>query len=187
AIVAAILYFVPYYLNGLAQNWEILAFVCGLGLIIAEIFFIPGFGLAGISGLSLCAVSLVLIMVNNTFFDFTFVASSLFVKALIATFIGLSGSVIFMIFGAERLMSSKVMQKVALHQVIKGDEGLASLKGDQSLVGKQGIAHTTLRPSGKVTVNGDIYDAMTLGDYIEQGTEIVVIEEAASHLKVKRG
>lgn len=184
SIVAAVLYFVPYYLNGLAENWEILAFIVGLGLIIAEIFFIPGFGLAGISGLSLCAVSLVLIMVNNSFFDFTFVASNDFVKALTATFIGLSGSVIFMIFGAERLMSSKMMQKVALHQVITGDQGLAGTS--ESLKGKHGTAHTILRPSGKVTINGEIYEALTLGDYIEKGTEIEVVEEAATHLKVKR-
>jgi membrane-bound serine protease (ClpP class) len=186
AIIAGILYFVPYYLNGLAENWEVLAFVIGLGLIIAEIFFIPGFGLAGILGLSLTAVSLVLIMVNNSFFDFTFVASSDFVKALIATFIGLSGSVIFMIFGAERLMSSKMMQKVALHQVLKNDEGFANSKGQDSLVGKQGFAHTTLRPSGKVIIHGQIYDAMTLGDYIENGSDIEVVGQYASYLKVKR-
>ena len=32
ALVALILYLVPYYLNGLAENWEIIAFFIGLGI-----------------------------------------------------------------------------------------------------------------------------------------------------------
>ncbi|MEO1099297.1 MAG: nodulation protein NfeD, partial [Bacteroidota bacterium] len=43
AILAAILYFVPYYMNGLAENWEIIAFFLGIILIAVEVFVIPGF------------------------------------------------------------------------------------------------------------------------------------------------
>ena len=48
AVIAAILYFTPYYLNGLAENWEILMFIAGLILLGVEIFVIPGFGFIGI-------------------------------------------------------------------------------------------------------------------------------------------
>ncbi len=51
ALVALILYLVPYYLNGLAENWEIIALFIGLALIAVEIFVLPGFGIAGISGI----------------------------------------------------------------------------------------------------------------------------------------
>ncbi len=44
AIIAAILYFMPLYLEGLAANWEILIFIVGLILIALELFVIPGFG-----------------------------------------------------------------------------------------------------------------------------------------------
>ena len=73
ALVALILYLVPYYLNGLAENWEIIALFVGLGLIAVEIFVIPGFGIAGISGIIVAVGSLVLIMINNDAFDFEFV------------------------------------------------------------------------------------------------------------------
>ncbi|MGI9544618.1 MAG: NfeD family protein, partial [Cyclobacteriaceae bacterium] len=53
ALIAAILYFTPYYLNGLAENWEIILFFVGLVLIALEVFVIPGFGIAGISGIVL--------------------------------------------------------------------------------------------------------------------------------------
>src|SRR5690606_31419303 len=73
ALVALILYLVPYYLNGLAANWEIIAFFVGLGLIAVEIFVLPGFGVAGIAGIVMTVGSLFLIMVDNDFFDFEFV------------------------------------------------------------------------------------------------------------------
>ena len=44
AITALVLYLVPYYLNGLAEYWEILTLFVGIVLIILEIFVIPGFG-----------------------------------------------------------------------------------------------------------------------------------------------
>ncbi|GAI56184.1 unnamed protein product, partial [marine sediment metagenome] len=46
ALLAAILYFAPLYLQGLAENWELVLFVVGLILIGVEIFAIPGFGVA---------------------------------------------------------------------------------------------------------------------------------------------
>ena len=59
SIIAAILYFVPYYLNGLAANWEIILFFVGVVLLIVEIFIIPGFGIAGISGIILMVGSFI--------------------------------------------------------------------------------------------------------------------------------
>jgi membrane-bound serine protease (ClpP class) len=53
AFIAAVLYFAPLYLEGLAANWEILMAVIGLALLAVEIFVLPGFGIAGISGLIL--------------------------------------------------------------------------------------------------------------------------------------
>src|SRR5690606_16525795 len=44
AFIALLLYFSPYYLHGLADNWEIIIFFIGIGLIMVEIFVHPGFG-----------------------------------------------------------------------------------------------------------------------------------------------
>src|SRR6478609_5316764 len=46
AVTALLLYLIPYYLNGLAEYWEIIALFIGVILIVAEIFVIPGFGVA---------------------------------------------------------------------------------------------------------------------------------------------
>src|SRR5690606_8565223 len=53
SLIGAMMYFAPLYLEGLAANWEILLFFAGLVLLGLEIFVIPGFGVAGISGMVL--------------------------------------------------------------------------------------------------------------------------------------
>jgi len=72
AITAAVLYFAPLYLEGMAENWEILIFIVGLGLLALEVFVIPGFGVAGVSGIVLIVAGLTLALVQNVVFDFSY-------------------------------------------------------------------------------------------------------------------
>ena len=45
----------------------------------------------------------------------------------------------------------------------------------KDLVGKQGVAHTTLRPAGIAKIDGDLVDVVTEGDFIDAGSPIVVL------------
>lgn len=185
AIIAAILYFIPYYLNGLAANWEIIAFVAGILLIAAEIFVIPGFGVAGIAGIVLTVGSLILVMVNNDNFDFSFVELDNLLLAAAATVGGIMGSIVLMFVGGMRLSQTKAFKRIALETNMDRSQGYTSSFLSESLVGKTGEAYTVLRPSGKVEIEGNIYDAFTRGNYIEQGARIVVISAEGTSLKVK--
>ncbi|WP_421869683.1 NfeD family protein [Marinoscillum sp.] len=186
SIIATVLYFTPYYLNGLAENWEIIAFFAGVALIAAEIFVIPGFGVAGISGLILTLGSLILVMLNNDAFDFSFVNMDDIFIAVATTLAGLLGSIIIMFLGGVRLANSKVFQRIALSDVQNHDQGFtSSFYKEKSLVGKKGKAYTILRPSGRVEIDGEMYDAFTRGNYIDAGTEIEVISDEGTSLKVK--
>ena len=60
----------PHYLLGLVEVWEIALFAIGVALILAEIFVIPGFGIAGVSGIILVIVSLIVSLVGNIGFTF---------------------------------------------------------------------------------------------------------------------
>jgi membrane-bound serine protease (ClpP class) len=185
SVVALVLYLVPYYLNGLADNWEIIALFIGLGLIAAEIFVIPGFGVAGISGIALIVVSLILIMVNNKFFDFEFVPANDMLLAIAATFGGLLGSVALLFTAGARLADSRFFKRVALVDVQESKQGYTATFVKEDMRGKKGITHTVLRPGGKVMIDGQIYDAYTRGEYIEKGQEIEVIEEETTSLRVR--
>ena len=98
AVIAAILYFVPYYLNGLTENWEILLFIIGIGLLGVELFVIPGFGIFGILGIAIMMFSLVLSMINNIEFDFSFVKMDTFMLACIVTGISVLSFLILFFF-----------------------------------------------------------------------------------------
>lgn len=185
SVIALILYLTPYYLNGLAANWEIVVFFIGIVLIALEIFVIPGFGVAGVLGI-LCTVgSLILMMVNNDAFDFSFVRLDEMLFASAAVITGLMGSVVVVFLGGARLANSKMFQRIALSETMEKSEGYTSNFKKESFVGKVGTAYTILRPSGKVMIDGEIYDAFARGNYIEKDVEIEVIAEEGTSLKVK--
>jgi membrane-bound serine protease (ClpP class) len=185
ALVALILYLVPYYLNGLAENWEIIALFVGLGLIAAEIFVIPGFGIAGISGIIVAVGSLVLIMINNDAFDFEFVSMNDLLKAVAAAMAGLLGSMILFFVGGSKLVDSNFFKRVALTDTQESGQGYTSNFITASVTGKRGIAQTVLRPSGKVSIDGTIYDAYTRGEYIDKGFPVEVVNVSGSSLQVR--
>ncbi len=185
SVVAAIFYFVPYYLNGLAANWEIIVFFIGVILLMVELFVIPGFGVAGISGIVLMVGSLILVMLNNDFFDFTFVPSDDIAIAAVTTIAALMASVLLLFYGSVKLTESKMFRKISLTNTQQRSEGFTSNFNDRSYIGLKGKAYTVLRPSGKIIIEDEIKDAFTRGEYIEMGKVVEVIDESGSSLKVK--
>jgi len=186
AITALVLYLVPYYLNGLAEYWEIIALFVGVILIIAEVFIIPGFGVAGIAGISLTVVSLVLIMLNNDFFNFEFVPLGDIIVASFATIGGLAGGILLLFFGGAKLSQTKAFQRIAFGDTQEVKDGYSVNTFNANLLGQKGKAFTILRPSGKVIIDEQIYDAFTRGDFIEKGEPIEVIGTEGVTLKVKK-
>ena len=187
SIIAMVLYFTPYYLNGLAENWEIIAFIGGIILIGMEIFVIPGFGIAGISGLILTLGSLILVMLNNDMFDFSFVDTGDIFYAISTTLAALMGAIIIMFLGGVRLTNTQFFNRIALVDTQDKEQGYTStFYTEKKLVGKKGTAYTNLRPSGKVMVDDEVYDAYTRGNYIAANTNIEVISDEGTSLKVKK-
>ena len=185
SIIALILYLTPYYLNGLAENWEIFLFLIGMIFIVIEIFVIPGFGVAGIFGLALTIGSLMLLMLNNDVFDFTFVVSKDILNASGSILIAVLGFGLLLFFGGIKFTESQTFKKVMLEDTQDLDKGYISKKYSDKLIGKSGKAMTVLRPSGKITISDKIYDATTSGEYIEKNSKIIVLNNKGSTLKVK--
>jgi membrane-bound serine protease (ClpP class) len=185
SLLALILYLVPYYLNGLAEYWEVIALMVGIILLIAEIFIIPGFGVAGVLGIGLTVGSLILIMLNNDFFNFEFVPLGDIVVATFTAMGGLTGGVLLLFFGGAKLTQTKAFKRLALTDTQESAQGYSVNISSKELIGKKGIAHTVLRPSGKVLIENQVYDAFTRGDYVQKGEPIEVIGTEGITLKVK--
>ncbi len=186
SITALVLYLVPYYLNGLAEYWEIIALFVGILLLMAEVFVIPGFGVAGIAGIILTVMSLVLIMLNNDFFNFEFVAMGDIIRATFAAIGGISGGMLLLFFGGARLTETKAFQRMALTDQQESSRGFSVNTSTIDMLGKKGISHTVLRPSGKVFIDEIVYDAFTRGEYVEKGESIEVVGIEGVTLRVKK-
>jgi len=159
----------------------------GIILIALEVFVIPGFGIAGVLGLICTIGSLILVMLNNVdYFDFSFVAGEEIFIAAATVILGMLGAIVVMFLGGARLLNSNVFRRVALQEVQDKDQGFTStFYKEKSMIGMTGTAYTRLRPSGKIEIEGSIYDAFTRGNFIDEGASIEVISDEGTSLKVK--
>ena len=172
AVTAALLYFTPLYLTGYAQNWEVLLFVLGLILIVFEIFVIPGFGVAGISGIILVFTALILALVGNIHFGFSGLSLRQLFRAIMVVFAGIGMGLALIIYMSSRIGKPGIFSRVAL---VSDQEGYVSVPMEPlTLVGQTGIASTVLRPSGKIRIGDQHYDAVSMKGFIEKGDEVVV-------------
>jgi len=186
ALIAAALYFAPHYLNGLAEHWEILLFVIGIGLIILEIFAFPGFGVAGISGIILVVTALVLSMTLNFGFDFTFAPPTTIIKkiAIVLSFTS-AGLLCSIWLGMKIINANTRFGTIALKTELGKETGFISQDLSMNeLVGKTGRAVTFLRPAGKVEIGEELYDAVSEFGLIDKDSEVKVVRFENSQLVV---
>ncbi|PRY88462.1 NfeD family protein [Mongoliibacter ruber] len=187
SIIAIVLYFIPYYLIGLAQNWEIAVFIVGCILLLVEVFVLPGFGVFGILGIIGILTGLTLGMVPNDAFDFTFVPSGDLFAALLTVILAAVTAIGLIFFFAPKVNQWSAFSSVSLASTHRRDEGYTSTSYGDNLLGKEGIAHTRLMPSGKIEIEDEIYDAYSRGEFIDRGEKIKVISTEGTSLKVKKG
>jgi membrane-bound serine protease (ClpP class) len=187
AIIAALLFFAPHYLGGLAAHWEILIFIIGLILLIVEIFVIPGFGVFGIVGISLMVLSLILAMIFNIKFNFELTSSSEILKTSVIVVTSLVFGFILSIWLGKKLIVTETRYgTIALKtELNKSDGYMAQGEGLFHLVGKKGIATTILRPSGKVEIDGENIDAVAAYGIIEKGMTVEVLRFENSQIVVR--
>ena len=181
SIVAAVLYFLPLYFEGLAANWEIALFIIGLALLAVEVFVIPGFGVFGILGFALIAVGLGLAMVQNfdkESYDFTLKTSP---STIIRPFLLVASVLIIGFFSAlfflgKGMQTSFLSKRLTVESVQRKEEGYVVGRAHElnALQGMTGITLSMLRPMGKVEISGKSYHARCEDGYLEPGTPVRV-------------
>lgn len=188
ATLAAIVYFAPLYIEGLAANWEILIFIIGVILLLVEIFAIPGFGVAGISGIILIVTGLTLSMIGNVGFDFTGIPFQGVVVAFFIVIIASFFSLISSFFLTRKLFGGHTMfGDLALLTTQQSNEGYVSSDSHYTeMKGTEGFAFTMLRPAGKVEIEDQIFDAVAESGFIDRGEKIRVVKYENAQLIVRK-
>lgn len=188
AAAAAILYFAPHYLEGIANNWEIVLFICGVVLIAVEIFVFPGHGVWLIAGIVMVVTGLTIVMINNLGFMFNMLPGKAILLSVFIVIIAMFSSLIGSFLLSRKLFSGTLFGKsLSLETVQEKEKGYSIADSRMnSLIGNYGTALTILRPVGKVDVMNDIYPATAIAGYIEKGEKIKVVGYENAQLIVEK-
>lgn len=186
AVIAAVLFFAPLYIQGLADHWEIALFVAGIILILLEVFVIPGFGVAGILGIVCLVCGLAFSMVINDYFNFTVTEPGMVFNSFLLVIASMVVAIVLMVIFGKSLLKTQAFKRLVLQDEQRAVEGYTSAKMNTELVDKAGVAKTVLRPSGKVEIDGKWYDAVALDGFVDIGEEIYVEKQINYNLFVRK-
>ncbi len=192
AVLAFTVLFGSRYLVGLAAYWEVIAFLLGILLLLVELFAIPGFGVAGVSGVLLMLAALVSIFVANAPDEWpipqTDLDWSLFRNGMVALLLAMIGSFFGALLLAKYLPKVPLAGRLVLRPVTTAPDGGGATTEDAPVrsiqPGQTGVTLGPLRPVGEVRVGEELVDAVSEGDFIPAGTEVTVVRNQGYRLVV---
>lgn len=165
-------FFIGNILAGYASPISIFFFILGVLLLIVEAF-IPGFGIPGVLGILAIFLGLMTAMhsVNAGLTSLTI--ASLFTLATI---------LILIKKGARSPWLDRVTLKISNNK----KSGYSSSPQSSVQVGDLGIALTSLRPSGFISIQGERLDAISEDGFIEKSNPVEVVKVQGSKIIVRR-
>jgi membrane-bound serine protease (ClpP class) len=180
------LFFWSRFLGGTAGWLEVVLFLAGLVFLAVELFVIPGFGVAGLSGILLVIVSLLMASQHHYLpksgQDFSTLITSLGV--IVASFV----VVVAAAFGMSRYFGTiPILSRFALAPPEPAAAAEDQEAGEERIeVGHIGITDSPLRPAGVVRFGERYVDVLTEGGFIEKGREVKVVKISGNHVVVRQ-
>lgn len=171
-----------------AHLLEILLFAAGVVLLLLEVFVIPGFGIAGVSGLVLIFVALVLSLQQ-----FGWPRTPSETAAFRINLVKVMGSLVASGVGISlivRLMPSmpglrRVVNSYTLAEARVGEMQERRTPGVADMVGKVGVALTALRPAGRAEFDDKLLDVVTEGEFIDKGEPVRIQQVRGNRIVVE--
>jgi membrane-bound serine protease (ClpP class) len=186
-ILCLALVFFNQYLVGLADHTELLIFAIGIILLGFELFVLPGFGIAGIAGILLISVALLLSLQDFVIPDPQFPwEKALLINNLLKVLSAVIGSFLLALFVLRFIFPklSKTVDGPYLAATLSNAR-IALTENTHLQIGHTGTALTLLRPSGKANIDGEIYDVVTQGEFVPQGSSIRVLKIKGTKIVVQ--
>ena len=201
AIICLVLLVGAPFLTGLAQAWEIILIVLGLGIIVTDLFVFGGIGLLAVPGFILMAIGLVASFVPQE-------PGGGFVPTMPQTWTALQSGLSVVVFGSLIalvgffLLSKYLYMTPGFRQlqlapaVVKGAAaGMAMSStirdaadrpaGEAVFVGAIGKAATDLRPAGKARFDDHLVDVVSNGAFVPRETEVEVMQVTGTRVTVR--
>lgn len=186
-IICITIFFMGYYIAGLAGNEAILFFVLGVILVLVELFFFPGSIVFGLAGLGLIFGSLMWAMVDIWPNEPIRFSPEVFAEPVVNLVFGLSIAVAGALVFGRFFKGSFLERRLVLGGSAGGDAQVIRAERESRLpaVGTVGAAITDLFPSGRVEIKGVRYDARCELGTIERGASVRVVNSSSFGLVVE--
>ncbi len=180
-VTSLALFFGGHWLVQLAGWEELLLASAGVALLAAEVFLIPGFGVAGAMGIAALLGAMVWSMTGSG--DTAAVMVESVWRVGTALLVALLAGLVLLRF-VPRLPFARGM-------VLDADLGTGPAHGsaplsDQRWLGGHGRAASALRPAGIADIGGERVDVVSDGELIEPGTSIEVVQVDGNRIVVRR-
>ncbi len=179
-------------------NWlELIMLLTGLVLILAELFVLPTFGLLGVLGIILFFAGLfgmLLPSLSSVKFEYDTQTLNAAGQYFIERLAWLCGSLILSVI-IIAILARYVFPSFPIFNrfVLVGHEQEASrgfVAGDNPAdlpqPGTRAEVFATLRPAGKIITQDRIYDAVSTGDFINAGEQVIIVRLEGSVIFVNR-
>ena len=163
------------------MTWFVLVlFIIGVACMIVELLQ-PGFGIFGISGIVLLVLAVILRAIFHQEGDVVLVQVFQFILLDVL----LLGVLLLFLLLAQK---KGWLKKTPLFHTgtAVNEERSDGTKDYAFLLGKEGVAATILRPSGKAEIDGTLYDVESDGFLIDRGESIKVVAVEGGVVKVAK-
>ncbi|MBA3238613.1 MAG: hypothetical protein H0T62_09755 [Parachlamydiaceae bacterium] len=185
-VISLILIILSSFALEIASWLEVILMLVGITIILIDLFLLPTFGILGFAGLLFFVGGLLGLLIpgldsieyetgTNTFnaagefvlerliwYSLTFFAAAILI-ILLARYLT-------PVIGAYSSLVLTGNEQDAANGYISGnDPNLLPKKGTK------GVVLATLRPSGKVQIDNEVYEAMSPGNFIEKGEPVIII------------
>lgn len=191
ALVALGVFLGAPYAAGLANIWTIVLLVAGLVLLAVEVFVLPGFGVAGVSGIVLLAIAFV-----GTFVPEEPGGDGWSLPVLQGTWDAIKTGIIVMFTStvvamigilllARYLPETPLGRRLILANPPASDYGASAAATLPAQVGEVGVVTADLRPGGQARFGDRIVEVSSQGQYVEAGRRVQVLEIDGLRLVVR--
>jgi membrane-bound serine protease (ClpP class) len=180
-ILSLALFFSGHWLVQLAGWEELILALAGVALLAAEIFAIPGFGIAGILGILAILASLVLSLLGGG--DTPEFMMKVAGRVALSLLFAVVASLILLRYLPRLPFGRSLVLKTGLSAA----QGYAAApESDMRWLGKRGRASSPLRPAGIAEIDGERVDVVSDGELIDAGQVIEVVRVDGNRVVVRR-
>ena len=196
AVIAAVILFGAPFLSGLASVTELLVVAAGVILLGVELFVIPGFGFAGVAGIALIMIGLVMTFVQyepGPGFMPTLPGSwDMLREGVITMFVAMMVSAVGLYFLTKHFGHLPLFSRLVLSDGVSA--GASTTESPSSPptaselgvhIGDSGKVTAMLRPVGRAMFGDRLVDVVSDGQWIEPGKTIKVVAVQGNRIVVE--